>query len=67
MSRLKDFFTSLTALNDWQDEVERAKTVSANAYGCKAIASGRTNEPPVIKRDALILDLCAYREKKQTA
>ena len=67
MSRLKDFFTSLTALNDWQDEAERAKAVSANAYGCKAVASKQTDEPIVIKRDALILDLCAYREKKQTA
>ena len=63
MNKLRDFFSSLTALSDWQDEVKRALTVSENNYGFKAIASSPT-EPVVIKRDALILDLCTYREKK---
>ena len=67
MNKLRNFFASLTALSDWQDEATRARTASENNYSCKAIASRATAEPPVIKRDALILDLCAYREKKQSA
>lgn len=74
MNKLRDFFSSFTALSDWQDEVERAKRSSAQitcsprinaAYPDRPIR--RTGEPVVIKRDALILDLCAYREKKASA
>ena len=68
MNKLRDFFSSMTALSDWQGEVKRAMSVSEqSSYGCKAIASSRTNATPVIKRDALVLDLCAYRAKRQTA
>lgn len=73
MSKLKDFFSSLSALNDWQEEVERALKASAQANCSPRVAAARplapnsrtrSAEPVVIKRDALVLDLAAYREKK---
>ena len=60
MNKLKDFFFSLSTLSDWQDEVERNATKTAPARKAPA-------EPVIIKRDALILDLCAYREKRASA
>ncbi|MBQ2692807.1 MAG: hypothetical protein IJI32_00530 [Clostridia bacterium] len=60
MNKLRDLFSSLTALRDWQDEVERNATKTAPARKAPA-------EPVIIKRDALILDLCAYREKRASA
>ncbi len=74
MNKLKAFFDSLTALCDWQDEAERARNESAQihcsprvnaAYPMRPLRS--TDEPVIFKRDALILDLCAYREKKASA
>ena len=74
MNILRDFFSSLTALRDWQDEVERAqKAVAQNSCSPRINAAypnrpyRQTGEPVIIKRDALILDLCAYREKKASA
>ena len=74
MNKLKDFFFSLSTLRDWQDEVERAQNASAqNSCSPRINATypnqpaRRTGEPVIIKRDALILDLCAYREKRASA
>ena len=74
MNKLKDFFFSLSTLSDWQDEVERAQNASAqNSCSPRINATypnqpaRRTGEPVIIKRDALILDLCAYREKRASA
>lgn len=65
MTRLRDFFSSLSALKDWQDDVERALTAPAQTHcSPRAATPYAPQEPVVIKRDALILDLCAYREKK---
>lgn len=73
MSKLRDFFTALSALNDWQEEANRALTASAQnncspkAYKPQVQQTNRrtpSTEPVVIKRDALVLDLAAYREKK---
>ncbi len=74
MNKLRDFFSSLTALRDWQDEVDRAQKASAQINCSPRVNAAypnrpyrQTGEPVVIKRDALILDLCAYREKKASA
>lgn len=73
MSKLRDFFSSLSALNDWQEEAERALKASAVNNCSPRVATARpldpnsrtrSAEPVVIKRDALVLDLAAYREKK---
>ncbi len=67
MNKLRDFFSSLTALRDWQDEVDRAQKASAQINCSPRVNAAypnrpyrQTGEPVVIKRDALILDLCAY-------
>lgn len=76
MSKLRDFFSSLSALNDWQDEVEHALKASAQNSCCPRTETVRptqqkrwtpSTEPVVIKRNALVLDLNAYREKKEAA
>lgn len=74
MNKLRDFFSSLTALHDWQGEVERAQKASAQNSCSPRVNAAYPNrpyrqpgEPVIIKRDALILDLCAYREKKASA
>ena len=74
MNILRDFFSSLTALRDWQDEVERAQKASAQ-YNCSPRVNAaypnrpyrQTGEPVVIKRNALILDLCEKKKKKASA
>lgn len=73
MSKLRDFFSSLSALNDWQDEAERALKASAQTNCVPRVHTARplspnsrtpSTTPVIVKRDALVLDLCAYREKK---
>lgn len=64
MRKLRNLLQTLSALQDWQEEVERAYAVAeANAAAYKALVE----EPQTEGNSAVVINLAAYRALRASA
>lgn len=67
MQKLRDLIDTLQLLNDWRQDLERAyETAADNDERCADWLGALEPEAPV-QKEALLLDLAAYRALKASA